>query len=418
MPYSDTIRLSFPRGLVRGGRVVISGSKSQSNRFLLLQAVSDAGFSIENLSDSDDTRAMLRVLQDGGDVIDVGHAGTAMRFGTAFLATRAGRDVLLTGSERMKQRPIAPLVEALRQLGARIDYAGAEGFPPLRIRGRALAGGRCEMDGSVSSQFITALMLISPLLAGGMHLHLTGKSVSRPYIEMTAAAMRAVGWEVRVAGQEITVPAGQKVRPASVTVESDWSSASYYFSLSAIARQPVALRSFVPDSTQGDSRLTEIYRSFGVRSAFEGDVLSLAPEDGFCPPEAVSFDLEDTPDVAQTVAVTMAAMGIRGTLTGLKTLRVKETDRIAAMQAELAKFGVESCATEDSLTIVSFGLRQSDITLETYHDHRMAMAFAPLALSGAFRVADAGVVAKSYPAFWDDMEKLGARIEPAGAKRF
>lgn len=410
MPTDGVIHISFPHGLNDSVRVAVSGSKSQSNRLLLLRAVTGASFSLENLSDSDDTRAMISVLDSTEGVVDIGHAGTAMRFGTAFLATRPGREVTLTGSSRMKERPIAPLVEALRSLGADIRYGEKEGYPPLEIWGKKLTGGNCSIDSTVSSQFITALMLVAPSFEKGMRLHLEGKSVSRPYIELTASVLRSVGLGCTVEEKKITVPAGIRTGIDKVAVESDWSSASYYFSLAAIGRKKMSVSSYFPHSAQGDSRLVEIYRHFGVEAGFRGNELTLTPADGFVAPQSIDLDMEDTPDVAQSVAVTMAALQVKGTLTGLGTLRVKETDRIAALSVELAKFGVGCSSTADTLTIKSFSPRQEDIHLETYQDHRMAMAFAPLALGGSFAVCDSGVVAKSYPRFWDDLENLGLCI--------
>lgn len=410
MPTDGAIHISFPHGLKDSVRVAVSGSKSQSNRLLLLRGVTGASFSIENLSDSHDTRAMISVLDSTDGVVDIGHAGTAMRFGTAFLAAKPGRETILTGSSRMKERPIAPLVDALRSLGADIRYGEKEGYPPLEIRGKKLTGGDCSIDSSVSSQFITALMLVAPSFENGMRLRLEGKSVSRPYIELTASVLRSVGLDCRVDEEEIIVPAGLHTTADKVTVESDWSSASYYFSLAAIGRKKIAVSSYFPHSAQGDSRLVEIYRHFGVEAGFRENELTLVPMDGFVAPQCIDLDMEDTPDVAQSVAVTMAALQIKGTLTGLGTLRVKETDRIAALSAELAKFGVGCSSTEDTLTIESFSPRLADIRLETYQDHRMAMAFAPLALGGPLAVCDPGVVAKSYPRFWDDLEKLGLNI--------
>lgn len=410
MPTDGAIHISFPHGLKDSVRVAVSGSKSQSNRLLLLRAVTGASFSLENLSDSDDTRAMASVLSSTDRVVDIGHAGTAMRFGTAFLATRPGREVTLTGSSRMKERPIAPLVDALRSLGADIRYGEKEGYPPLEIRGKKLMGGNCSIDSSVSSQFITALMLVAPSFEKGMRLHLEGKSVSRPYIELTASVLRSVGLGCTVGEKEITVPAGIRTNADKVTVESDWSSASYYFSLAAIGRKKIAVSSYFPYSAQGDSCLVEIYRNFGIDTRFQGNELLLEPVEGFVALKHINLDMEDTPDVAQSVAVTMAALQVKGTLTGLGTLRVKETDRIAALSAELAKYGVGCSSTADTLTIESFSPRPAAICLATYQDHRMAMAFAPLALGGSFAVCDPGVVAKSYPRFWDDLENLGLCI--------
>lgn len=413
---ADEIRISFPSGMKDGGEIRIGGSKSQSNRMLVLRAVTGADMTLENLSDSDDTASMQKLVSSQDGTVDIGHAGTTMRFGTAYFASQPGRRVTLTGSARMKERPIYPLVDALRSLGADISYAGREGFPPLDIRGVKIKGGRCTVDSSVSSQFVTALLLAAPSFENGIELHLSGRSVSKPYIRMTLAALAAVGARCRAEGDVITVAPLEKPAPGTIKIESDWSSASYFFSFAALARKSVSLSSYFGDSLQGDSRVADIYGNFGVAARMEGDSVHITPEEDYTPPVSLRLDMEDTPDLAQSVAVTMAAMGIKGTLTGLSTLRVKETDRIAALEAELAKFGAECRAGDDSLEIMSFGPAQSDIILRTYQDHRMAMAFAPMALKMPFSVENPGVAAKSYPRFWDDFLSIGGLVVPAERK--
>ena len=381
---ANEIRISFPSGMKDGVQIHICGSKSQSNRMLVLRAVTGAGLTIDNLSDSDDTVSMQNLVSSCADTVDIGHAGTTMRFGTAYFASREGRRVTLTGSSRMKERPIYPLVDALRSLGADISYAGRDGFPPLDIRGVKIKGGRCTVDSSVSSQFVTALLL---------------------------AALAAVGAKCRADGDVITVEPLGKPFSGSIKIESDWSSASYFFSFAALARKSVSLSSYFYDSVQGDSKVADIYRNFGVEASVTDDVVRITPAEGYVPPASLCLDMEDTPDLAQSVAVTMAAMGIKGMLTGLSTLRVKETDRIAAMEAELEKFGVMCRTTDDSLEITHFGCPKDNILLRTYQDHRMAMAFAPLALKMPFSVENPGVAAKSYPRFWDDFLSIGGQME-------
>ncbi len=408
---ANEIRISFPSGMKDGVQIHICGSKSQSNRMLVLRAVTGAGLTIDNLSDSDDTVSMQNLVSSCADTVDIGHAGTTMRFGTAYFASREGRRVTLTGSSRMKERPIYPLVDALRSLGADISYAGRDGFPPLDIRGVKIKGGRCTVDSSVSSQFVTALLLAAPSFENGIELHLSGRSVSKPYIRMTLAALAAVGAKCRADGDVITVEPLGKPFSGSIKIESDWSSASYFFSFAALARKSVSLSSYFYDSVQGDSKVADIYRNFGVEASVTDDVVRITPAEGYVPPASLCLDMEDTPDLAQSVAVTMAAMGIKGMLTGLSTLRVKETDRIAAMEAELEKFGVMCRTTDDSLEITHFGCPKDNILLRTYQDHRMAMAFAPLALKMPFSVENPGVAAKSYPRFWDDFLSIGGQME-------
>lgn len=413
---ANEIRISFPSGMKDGVQIHICGSKSQSNRMLVLRAVTGADMTLENLSDSDDTASMQNLVSSCAGTVDIGHAGTTMRFGTAYFASQPGRRVTLTGSARMKERPIHPLVDALRSLGADISYAGRDGFPPLDIRGVKIKGGRCTVDSSVSSQFVTALLLAAPSFENGIELHLSGRSVSKPYIRMTLAALAAVGAKCRADGDVITVAPLEKPAPGAIKIESDWSSASYFFSFAALARKSVSLSSYFYDSLQGDSRVADIYGNFGVSARMEGDSVHITPSEGYVPPASLFLDMEDTPDLAQSVAVTMAAMGIKGTLTGLSTLRVKETDRIAALEAELEKFGVMCRTTDDSLEITRFGSPQDNIHLRTYQDHRMAMAFAPLALKIPFSVENPGVAAKSYPRFWDDFLSIGGRVVPAERK--
>ena len=391
----------------------ISGSKSQTNRYVTLRAVTGSDVEIKNSSDSDDAASMRRVIDGAGinDVIDIGHAGTAMRFGTAYLSSREGVDVLLTGSSRMCERPIRPLVDALRQLGASIEYEGKEGYPPLRIKGGKIKGGECSISGEVSSQFISAIMLSSPSFEKGVEINLIGKVVSVPYIKMTLEVLADFGVKGIYQDNKITIPATVANVEREVVVESDWSSASYYYSMVATSGSAVSLSSFRHHSSQGDSHIVDIYRNLGVKTEWEGDMIRLLPIDDFRKPERLDIDMENTPDVAQSVAVTMAVLGIRGQITGLSTLRVKETDRIAALEAELSKFGVKCSSTQDTLSIDDFGDREKDILLNTYQDHRMAMAFVPMVLGGGFAVENPAVVSKSYTAFGVDMEKLGVELK-------
>ncbi|MDD4820719.1 MAG: 3-phosphoshikimate 1-carboxyvinyltransferase [Flavobacteriales bacterium] len=412
MSENKNIKISFPFGIKEGEKITICGSKSQSNRYLMLSAVLGSCAEIKNTSDSEDTAAMLSVLthQDKNE-INIGHAGTAMRFGTAYLASQEGVDVVLTGSERMLCRPIAPLVTALKSLGADISYMGNEGFPPLKIKGKKIPGGQCKIDSSVSSQFITALMLAAPSFEKGLTLTLEGRMVSVPYIKMTMKALSDFGCKSSLCGNVITVEPMGNVVDKALTVESDWSSAAFYYSLVAVSGKDVYLSYYKENSSQGDSAVVNVFKNFGVETHFVNGGIHLERKEGFVVPSVLNFDMENTPDMAQSVAVTMATLGVKGTLTGLSTLRVKETDRIAALVAELKKFGVVCGDTEDTITILSFGKRDNDILLKTYQDHRMAMSFSVMACKGGFIVEQADVVGKSYPRFWDDFKKLGLVIE-------
>nr|WP_322622904.1 3-phosphoshikimate 1-carboxyvinyltransferase [uncultured Flavobacterium sp.] len=390
--------------------VQVTGSKSETNRLLLLQALYP-GISIENISESDDSIAMQGALASTDEVVDIHHAGTAMRFLTAYFAQNEGRKVLLTGSQRMQERPIGVLVDALRSLGADIEYAGNEGYPPLRINGKKLAGGKASIKADVSSQYITALLLIAGKLENGLELELLGELTSIPYIKMTLGLLNEVGIENTFEGNVITVkPTTDKQQPSTIVVESDWSSASYFYSIVALSEvgTSITLSSYKENSLQGDSALADIYKEFGVETKFSGNEITLSKHN--LKLEILNLELNDTPDIAQTIAVTCFALGIGCHLTGLHTLKIKETDRLEALKAELGKFGAEVTVTNDSLTLAPSSNRNEGVEVATYNDHRMAMAFAPLALKVPFVVKDAGVVSKSFPTFWEDMRELGFEV--------
>lgn len=390
--------------------VQVTGSKSETNRLLLLQALYP-GISIQNISESDDSVAMQGALAGAVDVVDIHHAGTAMRFLTAYFAQSEGRTVLLTGSQRMQERPIGVLVDALRSLGADIEYAGNEGYPPLKINGKKLAGGKASIKADVSSQYITALLLIAGKLENGLELILEGELTSIPYIKMTLGLLDEVGIENTFEGNTITVkPTTSNQQPSTIVVESDWSSASYFYSIVALSEEGtnITLSSYKENSLQGDSALAEIYREFGVETQFIGNEITLSKRN--FKPETLNFELNNTPDIAQTIAVTCFALGVGCHLTGLHTLKIKETDRLEALKAELGKFGAAITVTNDSLTLVPSSQKNEGVEVATYNDHRMAMAFAPLALKVPFVVKDAGVVSKSFPTFWEDMRTLGFEV--------
>lgn len=391
-------------------QIAITGSKSETNRLLLLQALYP-NLKLNNLSNSDDSLMMTKGLQSEESVIDIHHAGTAMRFLTAFFAIQEGREIILTGSSRMQERPISILVDALRQLGAVITYEKNEGYPPIRISGKKLTESKVSLKANVSSQYISALLLVAPHLEKGLELTLEGELTSIPYIQMTLSLLQEIGIETTFEGNHITVQSKTEIAPQISTVESDWSSASYYYSIVAMAPvgTEITLSSYKKNSFQGDSDLVAIYRYFGVESIFEGNTVTLrkieVPDS-----EAVTFDLKNTPDIAQTIAVTSFGLHKACHLTGLHTLKIKETDRLVALQNELTKLGAVITVTDDSLTLEASETIKSDVVIQTYQDHRMAMAFAPLALKTSLIISEAEVVSKSYPGFWDDLRKTGFRI--------
>nr|WP_314558296.1 3-phosphoshikimate 1-carboxyvinyltransferase [uncultured Capnocytophaga sp.] len=398
--------------LCEGKSLQLSGSKSESNRALLLQALYPF-LKISNLSTADDTMLLRQALQCNTPTVDIHHAGTAMRFLTAYFAMQAGRQVLLTGSERMRQRPIAPLVEALRALGAKISYTEKEGFPPLYIEGQELEGNQVSIEGSLSSQYITALLLIAPKLPNGLTLQLTGGLTSLPYLQMTVAFLKYLlgADKVLFQGDTIIVKPVKELKEEYWQVESDWSSASYWYSFVALSAVGTSLRlkHFKEDSLQGDSALQGLYTFFGVHTTFQGTEITLTKKTE--PIKAVfEANLNNTPDIAQTIAVTCCGLGLEATLTGLHTLKIKETDRLQALQTELNKLGAEVTITDDSLHLKACKKLTPGAVIATYNDHRMAMAFAPLLLKTTLEIADKEVVSKSYPEFWDDVEEvLGVR---------
>jgi 3-phosphoshikimate 1-carboxyvinyltransferase len=392
----------------------ISGSKSETNRLLLLQALYPE-ITIQNASESDDSEAMRKALSGNDEVVDIHHAGTAMRFLTAYYAIQQGREVVLTGSPRMKERPIGVLVAALHSLGADIQYLENEGFPPLKIKGKKLTNNKVSIKASVSSQYITALLLIASRLENGLEITLEGEITSRPYLEMTLALLGQAGIDTKFQGDTITVkPQGFKSQisnlKSQILIESDWSSASYFYSVIALAKAgtSVTLSSYRQNSLQGDSALADIYKQLGVITEFKGNSMTLTKVD--CQLSTVNCQLNNTPDIAQTLAVTCFGLGIACHLTGLHTLKIKETDRLEALKTELEKLGAKVTVTNDSLILEPSSGINPDIAIDTYNDHRMAMAFAPLAIKAPVIINDAEVVSKSYPAFWDDMQEIGFSI--------
>lgn len=388
------------------GRIQITGSKSESNRMLLLQALYPQ-ITLDNLSNSDDTVAMKSGLESDKNMVDIGHAGTSMRFLSAYYSTLENQEKILTGSSRMQERPIGVLVDALRQLGADISYLKNEGYPPLLIKGKRLTASEVLLSANISSQYITALMLIAPSLPDGLRLYLEGKITSIPYIEMTLSLLHKIGVDAIFSGQHIQVFPKKDITQITHTVESDWSSASYYFSMVALAKEAdVSLSTYKKDSLQGDRVLMDVYQQFGVKSSIENNTLALKKQT--MGSTHVQLDLSDAPDIAQTIAVTCYGLGLSCSLTGLHTLKIKETDRLVAMQNELSKLGATIEITDKSLHLHKrTNPIRPNVLIETYHDHRMAMAFAPLGLLVPIRIQDADVVTKSYPGFWKDLEQNG-----------
>ena len=396
-------------------KVKITGSKSETNRLLLLQALYP-NLTLENTSNSDDSEVMQKALNSqftihNSELIDVHHAGTAMRFLTSFFAIQEGKEVVITGSSRMKERPIKVLVDALNQLGAEISYEENEGFPPIRIKGKKLTQNKVSLPANVSSQYISALLLIAPKLENGLELTLEGEITSVPYIKMTLALLNEIGVKTSFVGNKITVCHAELVSASQLTVESDWSSASYWYSIVALSEIgiQISLSSYKENSLQGDSALVEIYQDFGVETTFNSDNSITISKERIHNSQLTTHNsqLNNSPDIAQTIAVTCFGLGMGCDLTGLHTLKIKETDRLEALKMELTKLGAEISVTNDSLYLKSSSAIKEKISISTYQDHRMAMAFAPLALKVPIIIENAEVVSKSYPSFWEDLKSVG-----------
>jgi 3-phosphoshikimate 1-carboxyvinyltransferase len=391
--------------------IAITGSKSETNRLLLLQALFP-NISLANTSNSDDSEVMQKALKGYDEIVDIHHAGTAMRFLTAYFAVNEGCEVVLTGSQRMTERPIKVLVEALQQLGAQISYENVDGFPPIRIKGKKITANKVSIPANVSSQYISALLLVASKLENGIELTLVGEITSIPYIKMTLALLNEIGVDTNFEGNTITVkPLTTNPKPQTLTVESDWSSASYFFSLVALSDigTQITLSSYKQNSLQGDSSLVEIYKNLGVETVFEDNTIVLRKSE-ICNLQSLLCNLNSSPDIAQTIVVTCLGLGIGCHLTGLHTLKIKETDRLEALRIELTKLGANISVTNDSLTLETSTKINSDVKITTYNDHRMAMAFAPLALKVPIVIENAEVVSKSYPDFWKDLENIGFQI--------
>ncbi|MEC7619115.1 MAG: 3-phosphoshikimate 1-carboxyvinyltransferase [Bacteroidota bacterium] len=389
------------------GDLTITGSKSESNRLLIIQALYPQ-IEIHNLSKSDDSKVTLEGLKSKKNVIDINHAGTAMRFLTAFFAIQPNREIVLTGSNRMQERPIKLLVEALNSLGADITYEKEPGFPPLIIRGKEISINRVSLPANISSQYISALMLVAPALKNGLKIDLIGETTSFPYIKMTQSIMDQLGFETAFKKNQISIKSASSVKINHWKIESDWSSASYFYSIVALAdRSEISLKSFFEESKQGDAALTEIYEKFGVKTTHSNGKIILSKITDFNPPNFITLNLKNTPDLAQTIAVTCLGLNIDCKLSGLHTLRIKETNRLTALKTEIEKLGGNVKITDRSLELLNSGKINENILIDTYNDHRMAMAFAPLGLRVPININNPKVVSKSYPDFWDDLQKIG-----------
>lgn len=405
-------RIIAPRRIE--GEIDLPASKSISNRVLLLNALCATPGRLSNLAQCDDTDAVLSALaQPDASEVNIGAAGTAMRFLTAYFATREGREVVIDGTERMRQRPIRVLVDALRQLGADIEYVEAEGYPPLKITGKRLHGGALTVSGSVSSQYITAILLIAPVI-GGIALTIEGEIMSRPYIDMTLALMARYGVKTEWRENVIHVPAGEYTA-LDFKVEADWSAASYWWAMQAIVPQSrISLKGLEPQSLQGDSRIAELMSQMGVTGNWCGRYLDLRSNGGVGCCCSTFADLSGTPDIAQTLVVMLCLMGRPFRITGLRTLRIKETDRLEALRIELRKLGYVVKVEGDDAISWHFETTAAEASphICTYHDHRMAMAFAPAAIRfPGLIIDDAQVVSKSYPLFWEHLRQAGFKIE-------
>jgi len=402
--------LSRPNTLLLKSHISITGSKSESNRLLLLQALYP-NLKISNISNSDDAGVMQKGLAIDSGTVNIHHAGTAMRFLTGYFASQEGKEITLTGSQRMTERPIKILVEALRELGADISYEQNDGYPPIKIIGKRIANNKVSLPANISSQYISSLLLIAPSLENGLELDLIGKITSVPYIKMTLGLLAEIGVESYFEGNLIKVLPKTAVDSKTLTVESDWSSASYYYSLVALADvgSEIKLSAYKTNSLQGDSVLATIYQQLGVETAFEGNNITLKKTTNL-KPETLKLDLSNAPDIAQTIAVTCFGLGIGCHLTGLHTLKIKETDRLQALNIELSKLCAKISVTDKELILSVSDKIIPEVSIDTYNDHRMAMAFAPLALKTSLIVNDAGVVSKSYPDFWEDLKTVGLQI--------
>ena len=399
------MNLSLKSAQLEDAHIVIPGSKSESNRLLILSSLFKK-LSLENISNSDDTNYLLKALSSKSSTIDIGHAGTAMRFLTSYFSLTTKKEIELRGSQRMHNRPIKILVDSLREIGASIHYIDKEGYPPLLIKPSELICKNLIIDSSTSSQYISSLLLIAPKISGGLKIQLTGRETSKPYIDMTISLLKRLGVEITTTDNQISICELQKIESKKHYIESDWSSASYFYSVVALAKigYTLKLSKFSFKSLQGDSKVADIYKSFGVKTIYKDDLVILKKVESNT--DKFSFDLTSNPDLAQTICVTCLGLGIKCSLTGLHTLKIKETDRLLALKKELSKFNLKVIITDDSISFDNVDFLKPNVVIETYDDHRMAMSFACLATKVKIIIKDPKVVSKSYSSFWSDLERI------------
>jgi len=389
----------------------IPSSKSISNRLLILQALYP-NLKIERLSTAEDTKVLQKALANASESIDIGHAGTTMRFLTAYYAVQENKSVILDGSRRMRQRPVKILVDVLQQLGADISYLENEGFPPLHIKGKKISGNTLKIPSNISSQYISALLLVAPKLPKGLSLELIGASVSKPYIKMTISLLKQLGIQVFQNQNQIKVYPKKQIENQILKVESDWSSASYFYSFLAVNRkEKLSLEGFSETSLQGDSLVKKYFEKLGIKTSFKdnGSMILSADKD-FDMPKQLTFDLIDQPDLAQTLATTCLALGIECEIFGLQTLRIKETDRLLALKTEMEKLGASVQISKNALYLRALKALKKHVKIETYDDHRMAMSFAVLRSLVPIEIKDEEVVKKSFPNFWEIYPLKGTKI--------
>ena len=393
-------------------KIFISGSKSESNRVLILKYLFNRDIIIDNLSNSDDTKVLLKALENQTDIVDIHHAGTAMRFLTSLFAVTNKKNIILTGSDRMQQRPVGELVDSLKSLGADIIYEKEIGFPPLRFNGFNQTNKLIELRSDVSSQFASSLMLVAPYLNDGLQIKLVGNIFSKPYILLTCEILKRFGFSCIINKDEIKIKPNKKVSIKNYSVESDWSSASYLYSIVALSGIDLKLSSFKSNSLQGDSKLSKLYENFGVKTYFKNDEIILKRSKSHRMKKFIELDLIENPDLAQTIIVTSLGLSIHTKLTGLNTLKIKETDRLVALKNEISKFNTDVIIDDQSIEIKSFPkVLPENIEIDTYHDHRMALAFSPLSVLVKLVINDYGVISKSFPEYWTILQKLNFDLE-------
>ncbi len=393
-------------------KIIISGSKSESNRVLILKYLFNTDIIIDNLSSSDDTKVLSKALENQTGIVDIDHAGTAMRFLTSLFAVTNKKNIILTGSDRMLQRPVEELVNSLKSLGADIIYEKEIGYPPLRFNGFNQTNKLIELRSDISSQFASSLMLVAPYLNDGLQIKLVGNIFSKPYILLTCEILKRFGFSCIINKDEIKIKPNKKVSIKNYSVESDWSSASYLYSIVALSGIDLKLSSFKSNSLQGDSKLSKLYENFGVKTYFKNDQIILKRSKSHRMKKFIELDLIDNPDLAQTIIVTSLGLSIHTKLTGLNTLKIKETDRLVALKNEISKFNTDVIIDDQSIEINNFPKAlPENIEIDTYHDHRMALAFSPLSVLVKLVINDYGVISKSFPEYWTILQKLNFDLE-------